>query len=512
MAASPAEPERNAGDDGEWSVVHRIVTRFEQAHRRGERPTIEEALAGAGPHRARALVELVHSDLDRRLKDGEPARVEDYLRDFPELNLDRRALVDLIVAEWTIRRRTESTLNGEEYRVRFPGLYAAVLDAMAHGSTGLRGTLPLVGSGVAEALDEPEPTLPAAFGRFELRELIGRGTFGRVYRAWDTVMRQQVAVKLPRRGRAASPADVQTFLREARNASGLRHPNIVQMLEAARHEGTAYMVSEFVEGPTLAEVLKRGLPTPAASAELMMVVLEALHYAHEHPKKLIHRDLKPSNILIDGRGRPHLTDFGLAQREGGDGSSVQMAESLLIGTLAYMSPEQALARPGRVDARSDVFSAGVVLYELLTGELPFRGRGRMLQAQIVEADPTPPRLLNDAIPLPLDSICLKALAKPPGGRYETAQAMADELRRYLDRRAVVTSPAPGPLRRAWQDAVAHPLRSLALAYALVACLAFPFLALACARSERRADAHGPDNKAIGARVTNSPAPDPAAGD
>jgi serine/threonine-protein kinase len=323
------------------------------------------------------------------------------------------------------------------------------------------------------------------FHRFELRQLVGWGTFGRVYRAWDTEMRQQVAVKLPRRGKSASPLDVQTFLREARNASGLRHPNIVLMFEAARHDDTAYMVTEFVEGPTLAEVLRNGPARPEVSAELMMTVLYALHYAHEHEKRVIHRDLKPSNILVDARGRPHLTDFGLAQRDGADGSSVMMAESLLIGTLAYMSPEQAQGRGERVDARSDVFSAGVVLYELLTGELPFRGRGRMLQVQIVAAEPTPPSQLNDVIPAPLEAICLKALAKDPAGRYESALAMAKDLGRFLKGREFDPAPAAPPRPPAPRHVASRPWKTLALTYALIAAIALPVLIVALVQSERR---------------------------
>ena len=482
MAASDGD---SVPGPDEWAVVHGIVTRFEQALRGGERPSIEAALALAGPWRATVLVELLHSDLEWRLKAGEPARVEDYLAGFPEMNRDRRSLVGLLAAEWTIRRRTEPTLDGDEYLRRFPGLYPSLLDAMARGSTGPRATLPRV-AGVPAIADEPEPPLPTRFGRFELRELVGRGTFGRVFRAWDTVMRRQVAVKLPRQGRSASRDDVRTFLREARTASGLKHPNIVQLFEADEHEGTAYLVSEFIEGRTLAEVLRDGLPQPVESAELMATVLYALNYAHQHEQPVIHRDLKPSNILIDAGGRPHLTDFGLAQREGGDGSSIHLNESLLVGTLAYMSPEQAVGLEGRLEARSDVFSAGVILYELLTGELPFRGRGRMLQAQIVEANPTPPSLLNDSIPRSLESICLKALAKSPPDRYQTARAMADDLRHYLGGRSIDPTPTVGRWRRTWRGAAGRHARSALLAYAAFAGAALPILAVSCARAERRA--------------------------
>jgi serine/threonine protein kinase len=281
-------------------------------------------------------------------------------------------------------------------------------------------------------------------------------------------MRQQVAVKLPRQGKAASPLDVETFLREARNASGLRHPNIVQVYEADVHAGSAYLVSEFIEGRTLADRLKAGPLPYATSAELMAIVLEALHYAHVHVKKVIHRDLKPSNILIDQWGRPHLTDFGLAKREGGDSSNTNIHDNHLVGTMAYMSPEQARGESKKVDPRSDIFSAGTVLYQLLTGEFPFRGSGQMLLWQIENYDPLPPRKLHDAIDPRLEAICLRALFKDPADRYQSALEMAESLRLYLAGRPFDDPHQASPVRALVRKAVARPVRSLAMAYSVLA--------------------------------------------
>jgi hypothetical protein len=438
-------PVAGRADDGspEWfGLVQPIVTRFEKALHRGERPSIAEAVQEAGESRRTALIELIHAELEFQLKAGEPARVETYLASFPEIADDRAALLDLLLAEWMVRARSESTLDGEEYRARFPDLHADLVALRERPSSVTRPIGPLAALTSSPEPEAPPRPLPSIFGRFELQELVGQGSFGLVYRAWDTVMRRFVALKLPRLGEQASPTDVQTFLREARNASGLKHENIVPILEASTLAGTAYLVTEFIDGYTLAERLKAGPPAFDESARLLAIVLDALHYAHGSEKRVVHRDLKPSNILVDSRGQPHVTDFGLAQRDGGDGSTIyQMSEPLLVGTLAYMSPEQLLGNSKRVDARSDVWTAGVVLYQLLTGELPFRGRGRMLDAQIREGDPVPPRCLNDAIPALLEAICLKALAKSPGARYPTARAMADELRLYL------AAPKGGPKPR-----------------------------------------------------------------
>ena len=265
--------------------------------------------------------------------------------------------------------------------------------------------------------------LPRQIGRFRIERILGQGGFGVVYLGYDEHLQRKVAIKVPKPQFVQRAEDRELYLKEARTVAGLEHPNIVPVLEVgSTQEFPIYIVSKFIIGQDLASRLKMESPSNHQAALWMIDLADALREAHR--KGFVHRDVKPQNILVDQDERVYLVDFGLALADQDVGKRLPAG-----GTPAYMSPEQARGEGHRVDGRSDLFSLGILLYEMLCGRRPFQGNSRVeLFEQITDLDPKPLRQWDESVPVELERICFKMLAKRKSERYSNANDLADDLK------------------------------------------------------------------------------------
>jgi WD40 repeat protein/tRNA A-37 threonylcarbamoyl transferase component Bud32 len=379
----------------DWTWINDVADRFEREWKTGQRPRIEDYLAEADP----AL---------------RPALLEELLR-----------------VELELRRRAGEDPTAEEYRGRFPERTATVDAVFASVASGSAGTEPTTAhrEGRADSAPAQEAgTRVRYFGDYELIRELGRGGMGVVYKARQISLNRLVALKMIRSAALASADEQRRFQNEAEAIALLDHPHIVPILEVGCHEGQRYFSMKLIGGPSLDNKLADFSADPRASARLLKTAAEAVHHAHQ--RGILHRDLKPANIVLDDRGEPFVTDFGLAKRVEGDSELTH--SGAILGTPAYVAPEQASGRRGAVTTASDVYGLGAILYATLTGRAPFGGESaEETLAQVRESLPTPPTRLRPQVPRDLEVICLKCLEKDPAQRYAFAHQLADDLGRYL---------------------------------------------------------------------------------
>ena len=427
------------------------VSRFKAAWHSGSPPSLRAFLTdGGNDTHFRSLVAI---DLEFRWRAFRTAHTVKVAPDefprFPQLEdyaiLLNRALADvldvkMLATEYRVRRIWGDRPKRTEFELRFTGdlddlrreldrvdseLSAAPLEPPPHDSVsaGSRDSTVDWPPGKSSPCSTPVPPQLPRIGKYQATRLLGRGGFGEVWLAEHPQLRRMVAIKIPRRDRHFSPDQLTAFRRESRQLASLGQiPGVVKVFDADECDGVPFIVSDFIDGEGLDVRLQRLPPSIEVATAIVASVAQSLHRAHL--LGLTHRDIKPANILLDKRDQPHLADFGLSATE-----QEQLVESpALMGTFAYMSPEQASGGSHLVDGRSDLYSLGVLFYQLLTQRLPFIATNPDEYIQLIlSKEPRPPRSIDDRIPKELERICLKCLRKSPLDRYTTAADLADDL-------------------------------------------------------------------------------------
>ncbi len=388
-------------------------------------------------------------ELSRRLRAGQDCRAEQLLAEIPNVHQAREAALELLYTEFVVRQELGYPPDPQEWYRRFPQwrtdleelfqIHQYVCDQAEQTPPAPRTTAVVDSADTRHDVLGVVSRFPAVDG-YELLEEIGRGGMGVVYRGRQLRLNRIVALKLMLATELDGIDGSARFQNEVEAAASLQHPHIVQIFEAGEQDGGRYLAMEFVEGTSLEALLAKAPLTARSAAELLEPIAHAVQYAHEHG--VIHRDLKPSNILLTRDGQPKIADLGLAKRFGSPRESNVTRTGVVLGTPSYMPPEQALGSACEIQPAADIYSLGAILYEMLTGRPPFVGDSALeTLRQVQEDEPVSPRHINRAIPVDLETICLKCLEKQVASRYTTAAELADELRRYLQGEAIHARPA-----------------------------------------------------------------------
>ena len=438
-------------DDTERNELESLLMDFDRAWSPELLPGVVQRVTShpKEPYRQVALVELVIMDMQRRWSAGHGRTIEEYLSEFPMLGTSDSVDANLIVAEFQARRGVDPRVALASYESRFPDQFQVVkerasqlLDSnMADLSTGKETDgSPVQASVETSRVDGLRVTkagskrktvkgLPVEFGRYQILKELGSGAMGTVYLAHDRQLDRQVALKTPNFQGSEHDDLVTRFYREARAAAKIHHRNICPVYDVGEIDGRHFISMAFVRGRCMTEFIKpQQLPPQKTSAILTHRLAMALAEAHRH--NIIHRDLKPANIMIDLKKEPIVMDFGLARQT--DVESRVTQSGMAIGTPAYMSPEQIRGELNEVGATADIYALGVILYELLTGELPFRGPIAKVAYCIVHEEPLAPSQLRDGIDPKLEAICAKMMEKKRENRFQSMEFVAAELKEYLE--------------------------------------------------------------------------------
>jgi hypothetical protein len=416
---------------------------YEQQWIQGRQPDLDAFLAQAGPLAPAALAAVLRVDQRQCWQAGERVLAEIYLQRYPAILAEPDHAVDLIFNEFLICERLGDKPDASEYARRFPQ-YAEVLkaqielhEALIRTAAQSSGPLAAGRSGAGDSfVDDEAETLTASgiragdmFGRYRIVQPLGRGGMAEVYLAEDTQLGRQVALKVPHFGIGADAELRQRFLREARIAATFQHPHLCPIFDVGQIDGVDYLTMPVLNGETLATRLKREGPFSArAAAQLTLLIARAVHIAHK--ADIIHRDLKPANVMLSETGEPIVMDFGLARRL--TSRDIRLtATGMVLGTPAYIAPEQIGAEPDTLRPTCDVYSLGAMLYEMLTGALPFRGSVHEVLRQKLSQDPPLPSQLRPDLDPRLEAICLTAIAADATARFGSMEDFAAALDAYL---------------------------------------------------------------------------------